>query len=72
MAKIAFISHPYTLLHLVDGNHPDPFARISNIKNRMLASDVKEKLPYICDSLNNNFSRSAFQIVSNAFVLAHF
>jgi acetoin utilization deacetylase AcuC-like enzyme len=42
--KTAFISHPDTLLHVMDGNHPESPARITAIKNAVLASDLKDKL----------------------------
>lgn len=44
MTKTAFISHPDTLLHVMDGNHPESPARISVIKNAVLASPLKDKL----------------------------
>lgn len=44
MGKTAFISHPDTLLHVMDGNHPESPARITAIQNAVMASDVKEKL----------------------------
>ncbi len=44
MSKTAFISHPDTLLHVMDGNHPESPARITAIKNAVLASDLKQKL----------------------------
>lgn len=46
MGKTAFISHPDTLLHVMDGNHPESPARITAIKNAVMASDVKEKLQF--------------------------
>lgn len=44
MTKTAFISHPDTLLHIMDGSHPESPARISAIKNTVLASSLKDKL----------------------------
>ena len=44
MTKTAFISHPDTMLHVMDGSHPESPARISAIKNAVLSSSVKEKL----------------------------
>ena len=41
MSKTAFISHPDTLLHVMDGNHPESPARITAIKNAVLASKLK-------------------------------
>lgn len=46
MTKTAFISHPDTLLHVMDGSHPESPARISAIKNTVLASDLKRKLSF--------------------------
>ena len=46
MTKTAFISHPDTLLHVMDGNHPESPARITAIKNAVLASDLKQKLQF--------------------------
>lgn len=40
----AFISHPDTLLHVMDGNHPESPARISAIKDRLIASQVYDHL----------------------------
>lgn len=44
MTKTAFISHPDTLLHVMDGSHPESPARITAIKNAVLNSPLKEKL----------------------------
>ncbi|HNV88410.1 MAG TPA: histone deacetylase family protein [Methylotenera sp.] len=44
MTNTAFISHPDTLLHVMDGSHPESPARITAIKNAVNASDLKEKL----------------------------
>jgi acetoin utilization deacetylase AcuC-like enzyme len=44
MTKTAFISHPDTLLHVMDGLHPESPARISVIKNAVLASHLRDKL----------------------------
>jgi acetoin utilization deacetylase AcuC-like enzyme len=46
MPKTAFISHPDTLLHVMDGNHPESPARITAIKNSVLASDLKQTLQF--------------------------
>ena len=46
MHKTAFISHPDTLLHVMDGNHPESPARITAIKNAVMASDLKQKLQF--------------------------
>lgn len=46
MTKTAFISHPDTLLHVMDGNHPESPARITAIKNAVLNSPVKNKLSF--------------------------
>ena len=46
MVKTAFISHPDTLLHIMDGNHPESPARITAIKNAVLASFLKQKLSF--------------------------
>lgn len=46
MPKTAFISHPDTLLHVMDGSHPESPARITAIKNAVLASNLKQKLQF--------------------------
>ena len=46
MGKTAFISHPDTLLHVMDGNHPESPARITAINNAVMASDLKQKLQF--------------------------
>ncbi len=46
MLKTAFISHPDTLLHIMDGSHPESPARITVIKNAVLASPLKQKLSF--------------------------
>jgi acetoin utilization deacetylase AcuC-like enzyme len=46
MSKTAFISHPDTLLHVMDGNHPESPARITAINNAVMASDLKQKLKF--------------------------
>ena len=46
MAKTAFISHPDTLLHVMDGSHPESPARITAIKNAVLTSDLKNRLQF--------------------------
>ncbi len=46
MSRTAFISHPNTLLHVMDGHHPESPARITAINNAVLASDIKQKLQF--------------------------
>ncbi len=46
MKKTAFISHPDTLLHVMDGSHPESPARISAIKNAVMNNHVKDKLSF--------------------------
>jgi acetoin utilization deacetylase AcuC-like enzyme len=46
MSKTAFISHPDTLLHVMDGNHPESPARITAINNAVMTSDLKQKLKF--------------------------
>jgi acetoin utilization deacetylase AcuC-like enzyme len=46
MPKTAFISHPDTLLHVMDGSHPESPARITVIKHAVMASDLKTKLHF--------------------------
>jgi acetoin utilization deacetylase AcuC-like enzyme len=46
MKNTAFVSHPDTLLHVMDGNHPESPARITAIKNAVMASDLKQKLQF--------------------------
>ncbi|MFT7227594.1 MAG: acetoin utilization deacetylase AcuC-like enzyme [Methylophilaceae bacterium] len=40
----AFISHPDTLLHVMDGSHPESPARMTAIKNAVMASPLKDQL----------------------------
>lgn len=40
----AFTSHPDTLLHIMDGNHPESPARITAIKNALIAQNIYAKL----------------------------
>jgi acetoin utilization deacetylase AcuC-like enzyme len=40
----AYISHPDTLLHMMDGNHPESPARITAIKNELVKTGVYQKL----------------------------
>lgn len=42
--KTAFISHPDTLLHVMDGNHPESPARITAIKNALFKKNIYQKL----------------------------
>lgn len=44
--RTAFISHPDTLLHVMDGNHPESPARISAIKNALLKNGLHSKLDH--------------------------
>lgn len=46
MTKTAFISHPDTLLHVMDGNHPESPARINVIKNAIMLSPLNQKLQF--------------------------
>lgn len=40
----AFISHPDTLLHVMDGSHPESPARITAIKEKLLADGILRQL----------------------------
>lgn len=40
----AFISHPDTLLHIMDGSHPESPARINVIRNKLLADGIYQQL----------------------------
>lgn len=40
----AFITHPDTLLHVMDGSHPESPARITVIRNALASADLMEKL----------------------------
>ena len=40
----AFISHPDTLLHVMDGHHPESPARISAIKDRLMGTHLYDHL----------------------------
>ncbi len=40
----AFISHPDTLLHVMDGRHPESPARITAIKDRLMAAHLYDHL----------------------------
>jgi acetoin utilization deacetylase AcuC-like enzyme len=42
--KTAFISHPDTLLHMMDGSHPESPARITAIKNALIKNGIYQKL----------------------------
>jgi acetoin utilization deacetylase AcuC-like enzyme len=42
--QTAFISHPDTLLHVMDGQHPESPARISAIKDRLIAAHIYDYL----------------------------
>lgn len=40
----AFITHPDTLLHIMDGNHPESPARITVIKNALMQNGLYQRL----------------------------
>lgn len=40
----AFITHPDTLLHIMDGNHPESPARITAIKNTLIQQGIYQQL----------------------------
>ncbi len=42
----AFITHPDTLLHVMDGNHPESPARITVIKNALMQNGLHQKLAH--------------------------
>jgi acetoin utilization deacetylase AcuC-like enzyme len=42
--KTAFISHPDTLLHIMDGSHPESPARITAVKNKLVADGIYKHL----------------------------
>lgn len=42
--ETAFVSHPDTLLHVMDGSHPESPARISAIKNKLITDGIYKKL----------------------------
>lgn len=42
----AFISHPDTLLHVMDGRHPESPARISAIKDRLMETHIYDHLQH--------------------------
>ena len=44
MSKTAFISHPDTLLHVMDGYHPESPARITAIKDQLARTKLLERL----------------------------
>lgn len=44
MKPTAFVSHPDTLLHVMDGYHPESPARITAIKERLVAAHLYEHL----------------------------
>jgi acetoin utilization deacetylase AcuC-like enzyme len=44
--KTAFISHPDTLLHVMDGSHPESPARITAIQQAVMASPIKNQLQF--------------------------
>ena len=44
--KTAFISHPDTLLHVMDGSHPESPARMTAIQLAVMASTLKNQLDF--------------------------
>ena len=44
MTTTAFISHPDTLLHIMDGSHPESPARITAIKDRLAQDKLLDRL----------------------------
>lgn len=46
MTRTAFITHPDTLFHVMDGQHPESPARITAIRNAIAKSDIRDKLDY--------------------------
>lgn len=44
--RTAFITHPDTLLHVMDGNHPESPARITAIKNALTKNNLYQKLTH--------------------------
>jgi len=44
--RTAFITHPDTLLHVMDGNHPESPARITAIKNALTKNNLYQKLAH--------------------------
>ena len=42
--KTALISHPDTLLHIMDGSHPESPARITAIQNKLISTGLFSKL----------------------------
>lgn len=46
MNRLAYISHPDTLLHIMDGQHPESPARITAINNALNASPIKQQLTF--------------------------
>lgn len=47
MARTAFITHPDTLLHVMDGQHPESPARITAIRNAVAKSDIRDNLDHL-------------------------
>lgn len=45
--KTAFISHPDTLLHVMDGQHPESPARITAIKTAVANAGLHQKMMYL-------------------------
>jgi acetoin utilization deacetylase AcuC-like enzyme len=44
LSVTAFVSHPDTLLHVMDGSHPESPARITAIRNKLTADGLYQKL----------------------------
>jgi acetoin utilization deacetylase AcuC-like enzyme len=64
--KTAFISHPDTLLHMMDGSHPESPARITAIKNALIKNGIYQKLDiYEAPSATD---RELQRVHSNAYV----
>lgn len=61
----AFISHPDTLLHIMDGSHPESPARITAIKNKLIENGLYQKLeiheaPLATDAQLNRVHSTAY------------
>lgn len=57
MTRTAFISHPDTMLHVMDGSHPESPARISAIKNAVMNKpSLKDNLQFFDAPLANKES----------------
>lgn len=62
----AFISHPDTLLHIMDGSHPESPARISAIKNTLMQNGLHHKLIHYEAPLATN--EQLQRVHSNAYI----